>query len=636
MTELTRFDLPQDRMPTSWFNIMPSIVQAGMQPLPPLHPATKEPVGPADLLALFPESLILQEVSTDQWIDIPGEVLDVYRLWRPSPLQRAVRLERALQTPARIYYKYEGVSPAGSHKPNTAVAQAYYNKEAGTKRIATETGAGQWGSAMAMACAFFGLDCQVFMVKASYDQKPYRRIFMETFGAEVAASPSPTTQAGKKILEEDPDSTGSLGIAISEAVETAATSGGSIKYALGSVLNHVLLHQTVIGLEAKAQMELAGDTPDVVIGCVGGGSNYAGLAYPFMADRLSGSTPAMRFLATEPAACPTLTKGTFAYDFGDTAGMAPIVPMYTLGHTFVPAPVHAGGLRYHGDAPSLSLLVHAGHMEAAAYTQNDVFEAAIQFAKTEGIVAAPEAAHAIRGAINEAIAARDANEERVILFNLSGHGAFDMQAYDDYLHGRLPEIEFDPAAEENALKHLPDVPPIARSSASGAVGLRVEVEVPRRELRGLLDQQGVAVGVEVHAVGRADLADLRAVAVERAVSAVGRGERVPGVEVVDVRELIGDALEDRVLLLDEGPPALVAHVRQPDPDHVRARRWWRSSRIARRAPGSARPSRTCRHLARASPSGYSSPWLSFSPIITRIRSGSARSTIVCICAIQLK
>jgi len=461
VTEQTRFDLSQDQMPTSWFNIMPSIVQAGMQPLPPLHPATHEPVGPADLLALFPESLILQEVSTDPWIDIPGEILDVYRLWRPSPLHRATRLEQALQTPARIYFKYEGVSPAGSHKPNTAIAQVYYNKEAGTKRIATETGAGQWGSALSMACAFFGIDCQVFMVKASYQQKPYRRIFMETFGAEVTASPSPTTQAGKAILEANPDSTGSLGIAISEAVEVAATSGGSIKYSLGSVLNHVLLHQTVIGLEAKAQMELAGDTPDVVIGCVGGGSNYAGLAYPFMADRLSGSTPNMRFLATEPAACPTLTKGTYAYDFGDTAGMAPIVPMYTLGHTFVPAPVHAGGLRYHGDSPSLSLLVHAGHMEAAAYTQNDVFEAAIQFAKTQGIVAAPEAAHAIRGAIDEAIAARDANEERVILFNLSGHGAFDMQAYDDYLNGRLPEVEFDPAAEENAIAQLPDVPPIA-------------------------------------------------------------------------------------------------------------------------------------------------------------------------------
>ncbi len=460
MTEQTRFDLSQDQMPTAWFNIMPSIVQAGMQPLPPLHPGTKEPVGPADLAPLFPESLIMQEVSTDPWIDIPGEVLDIYRLWRPSPLHRATRLEQALHTPARIYFKYEGVSPAGSHKPNTAIAQAYYNKEAGTKRIATETGAGQWGSALAMACAFFGIDCQVFMVRASYDQKPYRRIFMETFGAEVVASPSPTTQAGKAALEANPEHTGSLGLAISEAVEAVATSGGTMKYALGSVLNHVLLHQTIIGLEAQAQMEQTGDTPDVVIGCVGGGSNYAGLAYPFMAERLSGAKPNMRFLATEPAACPTLTKGTFAYDFGDTAGMTPLVPMYTLGHTFTPAPVHAGGLRYHGDSPSLSMLVHEGHMEAAAYTQNQVFEAAIQFAKTQGIVPAPESAHAIKGAIDEAIAAREANEERVILFNLSGHGAYDMQAYDDYLNGRLPEIEFDPSAEDAALAQLPDVPPI--------------------------------------------------------------------------------------------------------------------------------------------------------------------------------
>ena len=461
MSEQTRFDLSQDQLPTAWFNIMPSIVGAGMQPLPPLHPGTKEPVGPADLAPLFPESLILQEVSTDPWIDIPGPVLDAYRLWRPSPLRRATRLEQALDTPARIYFKDESVSPAGSHKPNTAIAQAYFNKEAGTKRLATETGAGQWGSALSMACAFYGIDCQVFMVKASYQQKPYRRIFMETFGAEVTASPSPTTQAGKAILEADPESTGSLGIAISEAVEVAATSGGSIKYSLGSVLNHVLLHQTVIGLEAKEQLAMAGETPDVVIGCVGGGSNYAGLAYPFLADRLSGDEPDLRFLATEPAACPTLTKGRFAYDFGDTAGMTPLVPMYTLGHTFVPAPVHAGGLRYHGDSPSLSMLVHEGHMEAVAYTQNQVFEAAIQFAKTQGIVPAPESSHAIKGAIDEAIAARETNEERVILFNLSGHGAYDMQAYDDYLNGRLPEIEFDPAAEDAALADLPDVPPIA-------------------------------------------------------------------------------------------------------------------------------------------------------------------------------
>jgi tryptophan synthase beta chain len=460
MIEQTRFDLPQQDIPTAWFNIMPSLVGAGIQPFPPLHPGTMEPITPDLMQAIFPDALIGQEVSTEAWIDIPGGVLDVYRLWRPSPLIRATRLEQELQTPARIYFKYEGVSPAGSHKPNTAVAQAFFNKEAGTKRIATETGAGQWGSALAMACRFFGIDCQVFMVKASYQQKPYRRIFMETFGAEVTPSPSPTTQAGKAILEADPESTGSLGIAISEAVEVAATSGGAIRYALGSVLNHVLLHQTVIGLEAKAQMALADDTPDVVIGSVGGGSNYAGLAYPFMADRLSGATPSMRFLATEPAACPTLTKGRFAYDRGDVAGMVPLVAMYTLGHAFVPAPVHAGGLRYHGDAPSLSLLVKHGYMEAAAYTQNEIFDAAITFAHTQGIVAAPESAHAIKGAIVEATAAREANEERVILFNLSGHGAFDMQAYDDYLNGRLPEIEFDPAAEAAALGELPDVPPI--------------------------------------------------------------------------------------------------------------------------------------------------------------------------------
>src|ERR671925_458469 len=420
----TRFDLPQDQIPTAWLNIMPSIAQAGMQPLPPLHPGTHEPVTPDLLAPLFPEALILQEGSTDPW----------------------------------IYFKYEGVSPAGSHKPNTAVAQAYYNKEAGTKRLSTETGAGQWGSALAMASKFFGIDCQVFMVRASYDQKPYRRIFMETFGAEVVPSPSPTTQAGKAVLEADAASTGSLGIAISEAIEVAATSGGSIKYSLGSVLNHVLLHQTVIGLEAKAQMELTGDRPDVVVGCVGGGSNYAGLAYPFMAELLSGAVPAMRFLATEPAACPTLTKGRFAYDLADTAGMTPLLPMYTLGHTFVPAPVHAGGLRYHGDAPSLSLLVKHGHMEAAAYSQNAVFDAAVQFAHTEGIVPAPESAHAVRGAIDEAIAAREAGEERVILLGLSGHGAFDMQAYDDYLNGRLPEVEFRGDDVETAMAGVPDVP----------------------------------------------------------------------------------------------------------------------------------------------------------------------------------
>jgi tryptophan synthase beta chain len=456
MAEPVQFNLKTDDLPTAWYNIMPAIVGAGMQPLPPLHPGTKEPVTPDLLAPLFPEALIMQEVSTDQWIDIPGPVLDVYRLWRPTPLYRARRLEQALQTPAHIYFKYEGTSPAGSHKPNTAVAQAYFNKEEGTRQITTETGAGQWGSALAMATKFFDLECLVFMVKASYDQKPYRRIFMETFGAEVRPSPSSTTEAGKKILEQDSESTGSLGIAISEAIEVAAQNPDT-KYSLGSVLNHVLLHQTVIGLETQKQMEMTGDQPDVIIGCVGGGSNYSGFCYPFMGDRLAGKSQA-RFVACEPAACPTLTKGSWAYDFGDTGEMTPLLPMYTLGHTFVPAPVHAGGLRYHGDAPSLSLLVHAGHMEARAFSQNEVFEAATQFAHTQGFIPGPEPAHAVRAVIDEAVEARDAGEERVILFNLSGHGFFDMQAYDDYLNHRLPEVEYRDEQLEKGLASVPDVP----------------------------------------------------------------------------------------------------------------------------------------------------------------------------------
>jgi tryptophan synthase beta chain len=455
MAEPVQFNLKPDDLPAAWYNIMPDLAQV-TQPLPPLHPGTHEPVGPADLAPLFPEALIMQEVSTDQWIDIPGPVLDIYRLWRPTPLYRARRLEQALQTPAHIYFKYEGTSYAGSHKPNTAVAQAYYNKEAGIRRLSTETGAGQWGSALSYACQVFDLECLVFMVKASYQQKPYRRMFMETMGATVHASPSTETQAGKRILDENPDSTGSLGIAISEAVEVAATNADT-NYSLGSVLNHVLLHQTVIGLEAQKQMQMAGETPDVIIGCVGGGSNYAGFAYPFMGDKINKKLDA-RFIATEPAACPTLTRGQFAYDFGDTGEMTPLVPMYTLGHTFVPAPVHAGGLRYHGDAPSLSLLVREGLMEARAFTQNSVFEAAVQFARTQGIVPGPEPAHAIRAAINEAVAAREAGEERVILFNLSGHGHFDMQAYDDYLNQRLPEVEFREEDVEAGLAHLPGVP----------------------------------------------------------------------------------------------------------------------------------------------------------------------------------
>src|SRR4051795_6274211 len=449
----TKILLPEDELPTRWYNVLHDLPTP---PPPVLHPGTGQPVGPDDLSPLFPMDLILQEVSGDQYVEIPGEVLDVYRLWRPTPLYRATRLEKALNTPAHIYFKYEGVSPAGSHKPNTAVAQAYYNKEAGIRRLATETGAGQWGSAIAMACSFFDMECLVFMVRASYEQKPYRRIFIETFGAEVRPSPTSTTQAGKKILEGDPDSPGSLGIAISEAVEVAATNEDT-KYALGSVLNHVLLHQTVIGLEAQKQMEMTGEEPDVVIGCVGGGSNYAGLAYPFMGDRLEGKKQT-RFLAAEPAACPTLTKGKFAYDFGDTGMMTPLLPMYTLGHEFVPAPVHAGGLRYHGDAPSLSQLVHEGHMGARAYPQTSVFDAGVQFAKPRGIFPAPEPAHAIRAAIDEAVEAREAGEERVILFNLSGHGHFDMQAYDDYLNGRLPEVEYRQEDVDAGLANLPEVP----------------------------------------------------------------------------------------------------------------------------------------------------------------------------------
>jgi tryptophan synthase beta chain len=456
MAEPIQFNLKTDDLPTAWYNILPDIAGSGIAPLPPLHPGTGEPVTPDLLTPLFPMALIQQEVSTDAWIDIPGGVLDVYRLWRPTPLYRARRLEQALQTPAHIYFKYEGTSPAGSHKPNTAVAQAFYNKEAGIKRLVTETGAGQWGSALAMACSFYGMECLVFMVKASYNQKPYRRIFMETFGAEVRSSPTSTTESGKKILEENPDSSGSLGIAISEAIDVAAQDP-TTNYSLGSVLNHVLLHQTVIGQEAKKQMEMAGEEPDVVIGCVGGGSNYAGLAYPFMQDRLQGKSQT-RFLAAEPAACPTLTKGKFAYDFADTGQMTPLLPMYTLGHTFVPAPVHAGGLRYHGDSPSLSLLVRGGHMEARAYTQNPIFEAAIQFAKTQGIIPGPEPAHAIRAVTDEAVEARESGREKVILFNLSGHGHFDMQAYDDYLAGRLPEVEFRQEDVDAAMTHVPQVP----------------------------------------------------------------------------------------------------------------------------------------------------------------------------------
>jgi tryptophan synthase beta chain len=446
-----KFVLDEGSLPTHWYNILADVEP----PPPPVHPATGQPIGPEALAPLFPMELIKQEVSRERYIPIPDEVREVYRLWRPTPLYRAHRLERALETPARIYYKYEGVSPAGSHKPNTAVAQAYYNKAEGVRRLTTETGAGQWGSALAMACAFFGLELKVYMVKVSYHQKPYRRVLMETWGAQVVPSPSPDTQSGRAVLERDPESPGSLGIAISEAVEDAA-SREDTKYSLGSVLNHVLLHQTVVGLEALRQMEMAGDYPDVVIGCVGGGSNYAGLALPFLRERLVLGKKT-RFIAVEPEACPSLTRGQYTYDFGDTAGTTPLIKMHTLGHTFMPPPLHAGGLRYHGMAPIISKLVADGLMEARAYHQTRVFEAAVQFARAEGIVPAPESAHAVRAAIDEALAARESGEARVILFNLSGHGHFDLAAYDQYLSGRLEDYAYPEEMVREALARLPRV-----------------------------------------------------------------------------------------------------------------------------------------------------------------------------------
>jgi tryptophan synthase beta chain len=448
----TRFVLPQSQIPTAWYNALPDLPEP-MQP--PLHPGTKEPVGPDDLAPLFPMALIEQEMTGAPSVDIPGPVLDIYRLWRPTPLVRARRLEAALGTPARIYYKDESVSPAGSHKPNTAVAQAFYNKEDGTARLATETGAGQWGSALAFAAAQFGLECMVYMVRASFEQKPYRRVLMETWGASVHRSPSELTQSGRAQAE---NATGSLGIAISEAVEIAAQREDT-NYSLGSVLNHVLLHQTVIGVESIAQMEMAGEEPDVVIACVGGGSNFGGIAIPFLRRVLQGDART-RFVAAEPAACPTLTRGAYRYDYGDTVGLTPLMPMYTLGHDFVPPPVHAGGLRYHGDSPLVSALVKEGLVEARAYRQNDCFAAALQFARTEGIIAAPEASHAIRAAVDEALDARESGEERVILFNLSGHGDFDMAAYDAYLAGELEDTEFSEADMEAALARLPETPAI--------------------------------------------------------------------------------------------------------------------------------------------------------------------------------
>jgi tryptophan synthase beta chain len=450
--EQTKYLLAESELPRRWYNIaadMPTPAQ------PVLHPGTGEPVGPEDLAPLFPMALILQEVNQDPEVDIPDEIREIYSLWRPTPLYRARRLEEAVGTRSRIFYKYEGVSPPGSHKPNTAVAQAYYNAKEGRTRLSTETGAGQWGSALAFACTLFGLECKVYMVKISYEQKPNRRSLIESWGATIVASPSEETQSGRAVLEEHPDSPGSLGIAISEAVEDAAGREDTA-YSLGSVLNHVLLHQTVIGQEALAQMEMAGAFPDVVIGCVGGGSNFAGLAFPFLREKIAGRD--IDVLACEPAACPTLTRGLFAYDFGDTSKLTPLVPMHTLGHDFIPEPIHAGGLRYHGVAPLISQLVRDDLIRADAYLQTDIFASAVQFARSEGIIPAPEAAHAIHGALETARAADEAGEERTILFNLSGHGHFDMAAYDNYFAGKLEDVALDEAEMQRALDAIQGLP----------------------------------------------------------------------------------------------------------------------------------------------------------------------------------
>jgi tryptophan synthase beta chain len=435
MAEPRKILLSEDEIPQAWFNIVPSLPNP---PGPYLHPQTREPVGPDALAPLFPMALIQQEVASDPWIDIPGPVLDTYRIWRPTPLVRALDLERALGTPARIYYKYEGGSPPGSHKPNTAVAQAYYNSVEGTTRLTTETGAGQWGSALAFACARFGIECTVYMVRTSYDSKPYRRSLMETWGARVVPSPSDETASGRAVLAGHPDSPGSLGIAISEAVEVAAGQPDT-HYSLGSVLNHVLLHQTVIGLELKAQLARAGVQPDVLVGCVGGGSNFGGFIFPLLADKIAGRLDA-RFVAVEPTAAPTLTKGRFDYDLGDQAGMTPLIQMYTLGADFVPAPIHAGGLRYHGDSPLISLLVRDGLVEAVAYPQSKIFDAAVQFARTEGHLPAPEPAHAVRAVVDEALRCKEEGRAEAIVFNLCGHGHFDLKAYEDYLSGNLLDV----------------------------------------------------------------------------------------------------------------------------------------------------------------------------------------------------
>ncbi len=456
MGERNMYLMDEQHIPKAWYNINADMP---VPPQPVLHPGTMQPVTPDFLNVLFPMNLIMQEVSKDRWIEIPGPVRDIYRLWRPTPMYRALRLEKVLDTPAHIYYKYEGASPVGSHKPNTAVAQAFFNKEAGTHALTTETGAGQWGSALAMACNFFGLDLEVYMVKVSYHQKPYRRVIMENYGASVYSSPSERTQFGRSVLASAPDSPGSLGIAISEAVEVAATSGGKKKYSLGSVLGHVLLHQTVVGLESLEQMELAGEYPDIVIGCIGGGSNFAGFTFPFLWKKFTEKKP-IRVIAVEPASCPSVTKGRYTFDYGDAAATAPIVKMYTLGHTYSPPGIHAGGLRYHGMAPSVSALVEHGDIEARAVHQLPTFEAAVQFSRAEGIIPAPESAHAIRAAIDEALRCKAEGRKRVIAFNLSGHGHFDMMAYEAYHRGRLQDFEYPEAMVQEAMTHLPKVPPM--------------------------------------------------------------------------------------------------------------------------------------------------------------------------------
>jgi tryptophan synthase beta chain len=457
MSEQHKFLLDESKLPKAWYNINADMP---VPPQPVLHPGTMEPVTPDFLSVLFPMSLIMQEVSAERWIEIPEPVREIYKLWRPTPMYRALRLEKMLDTPAHIYYKYEGVSPVGSHKPNTAVPQAFYNKEAGTKALTTETGAGQWGSALAMACNFFDIDLEIYMVKVSYQQKPYRRIIMENFGARVYPSPSDHTHTGQAALAADPNNPGSLGLAISEAVEVAATSGGTKKYSLGSVLGHVLMHQTVVGQEALQQMEMAGEYPDLVIGCAGGGSNFAGFAYPFLHQNLTAGKKS-KIIAVEPASCPSMTKGTYTFDWGDTAATAPIVKMYTLGHTFIPPGIHAGGLRYHGMAPSVSALVNHGDIEARAVKQLETFAAAVQFSKAEGIIPAPESAHAIRVAIDEALQCKVTGEKKVIAFNLSGHGHFDMMAYEAYHHGQLQDFEYPAEAIAEAMTHLPKVPAMA-------------------------------------------------------------------------------------------------------------------------------------------------------------------------------